>query len=712
MLIDRTHKPWIVGSALVFAIAASAYWATAKHSVHGPTGGSVLGLILGIVGSLLMVFAALLAVRKRLPTWRVGSAQFWLRGHLWLGTLGFVLILFHAGFHWGGLLENLLWISFGLVVITGFAGVGLQQVIPRLLTTRVPLETMVAQIPFLSRTMQFRADQLVAKQAGVLDVDYESLKPFAEEVLKQQRVLKRESDFPKELAKVYANVPLPEADAKKAHAPAPADIVSTKAPPTSPLPPGESGRRPGENSGTSTPPNAPPAASVETTPAAKPKSPLELMREKAAAKSAGGETVAPASANAGASPTAEPTKKLSPIEQMRAKAAAKPTTEAAVTSEPTPEAIAPAAEKKLSPIEQMRAKMAAKSAAPVAPPTVEASPATPAPVAEVTPPVDEKKLSPIEQMRAKMAAKSAAPPAPVAPPTVEASPAAPASVIEATPPAAEKKLSPIEQMRAKMAAKQAAAPVAAAVVPPTDEASSAAPPPTIEATAPVAEKKLSPIEQMRAKMAAKQAPTPSTAATAAETPAATTSEKKLSPLEQMQAKLAAAKAPSADKPAEIHKPLTVEKPSADDKPAPPAAKKPAPVVKPTVEKPVAAAPSKTAAKAAAPVPPALLAELRDFHIRVVRPFLSNGRSPQHRLDDSIAARRVFAQLRSDLPAELHDALQELEDLCDERRQFNTQLRLHRWLHWWLILHIPPSIALLVLFVAHVIVSLRVVPFGK
>lgn len=523
MLIDRTHKPWIFGSTLVLAVAASAHWAMAKHSMHGPTGGSVLGLILGIAGSLLMIFAALLAVRKRLPTWRVGSAQFWLRGHLWLGTLGFVLILFHADFHWGGLLENLLWISFGLVVVTGFAGVALQQVIPRLLTTRVPLETMVAQIPFLSQTMQFRADQLVAKQAGVLDVDYEPLKPFAEEVLKQQRVLKRESDFPKELAKVYANVSLPEADAKKTTAHAPAEIVATKPTPTNaaPLPPGEGGRRPDEGSEANTPPSAP---------AAKPKSPLELMREKAAAK-------------------------------------------------PSPQPVAE----------------------------------SPTPAAEVPAPVEEKKLSPVEQMRAKMAAKSA--------------------------------------------------------------------------------------------------PTPSETAPPAEAPAAAMAEKKLSPLQQMQAKLAAAKGVSTDPATEAHKPLTVEKPEGAeaivaDKPALPAVKKPAPMVKPTAEKPIAATPAKTAA----PIPPALLAKLRDFHIRVVRPFLSNGRSPQHRLDDDIAARRVFGQLRSDLPAELHDSLQELEDLCDERRQFNTQLRLHRWLHWWLILHIPPSIALLVLFVAHVIVSLRVVPF--
>ena len=164
----------------------------------------------------------------------------------------------------------------------------------------------------------------------------------------------------------------------------------------------------------------------------------------------------------------------------------------------------------------------------------------------------------------------------------------------------------------------------------------------------------------------------------------------------MQAKLAAKKAAPAADTEETHKPLTVEKPT--------------PIVKPSIEKPVAVAPPKP--KPAASIPPALLAELRDFHIRVVRSFLSTGRSPQHRLDDNISARRVFAQLRSDLPAELHDSIQQLEDLCEERRQFNTQLRLHRWLHWWLILHIPPSIALLVLFVAHVIVSLRVVPFGR
>ena len=34
-----------------------------------------------------MIFAGLLAARKKVPVWRLGRAQDWMRGHLWLGLL-------------------------------------------------------------------------------------------------------------------------------------------------------------------------------------------------------------------------------------------------------------------------------------------------------------------------------------------------------------------------------------------------------------------------------------------------------------------------------------------------------------------------------------------------------------------------------------------------------------------------------------------------
>ena len=65
-----------------------------------------LGLTYGIVGFSFMLFAGLLGLRKKFPIWRVGRAQSWMRGHLWLGFLSFPLILFHGGFHFGGALTG------------------------------------------------------------------------------------------------------------------------------------------------------------------------------------------------------------------------------------------------------------------------------------------------------------------------------------------------------------------------------------------------------------------------------------------------------------------------------------------------------------------------------------------------------------------------------------------------------------------------------
>ena len=61
--------------------------------------------------------------------------------------------------------------------------------------------------------------------------------------------------------------------------------------------------------------------------------------------------------------------------------------------------------------------------------------------------------------------------------------------------------------------------------------------------------------------------------------------------------------------------------------------------------------------------------------------------------------------------ELHDTLSELERYCEEKRQYGVQVGIRRWLHYWLMLHIPFTIALAVLFVVHVVMTLRVVPLS-
>src|SRR5260221_6978475 len=106
MKLDSTQRSWFFLSIAIFAMCVAIYVPYALTAARGPTGGSALGLAFGIVGFAFMLFAAALGARKRVPTWRIGRAQAWMRGHLWLGVLALPLILFHGGFHFGGALKG------------------------------------------------------------------------------------------------------------------------------------------------------------------------------------------------------------------------------------------------------------------------------------------------------------------------------------------------------------------------------------------------------------------------------------------------------------------------------------------------------------------------------------------------------------------------------------------------------------------------------
>ena len=106
MRIDRTHKPWLWASAGILAAATLLYAFFRTPSALGSQGGTPVGLAFGVVGFAFMIFAALLGARKKVPVWRVGRAQTWMRGHLWLGPSALPLILFHGGFHFGGTLTS------------------------------------------------------------------------------------------------------------------------------------------------------------------------------------------------------------------------------------------------------------------------------------------------------------------------------------------------------------------------------------------------------------------------------------------------------------------------------------------------------------------------------------------------------------------------------------------------------------------------------
>ena len=69
---------------------------------HHTVGGTPLGLAFGAISLGIFVFAALLNLRKKIPLWRVGTVQLWLRAHIWLTFLTIPLIILHSGFRLGG----------------------------------------------------------------------------------------------------------------------------------------------------------------------------------------------------------------------------------------------------------------------------------------------------------------------------------------------------------------------------------------------------------------------------------------------------------------------------------------------------------------------------------------------------------------------------------------------------------------------------------
>ena len=99
-------------------------------------------------------------------------------------------------------------------------------------------------------------------------------------------------------------------------------------------------------------------------------------------------------------------------------------------------------------------------------------------------------------------------------------------------------------------------------------------------------------------------------------------------------------------------------------------------------------------------------QLQEFYERQVRQFLAERYQRSSVLANRMQAEAAFDRLRS-LPGlvEVKEQVSQLASLCEERRQLAEQERLHHWLHAWLLFHIPLSVALLVLAVAHVVAAL-------
>jgi hypothetical protein len=115
----RRLTPLFVGTAVAAALLVG--WFRHDEEYLVPTSG--LGYWLGIIGAAMMLLLSIYSFRKRFRALRiVGSIPTWFRIHMLLGTLGPVLIIFHANFRLGALNSNVALFTMLTVAASGVIG--------------------------------------------------------------------------------------------------------------------------------------------------------------------------------------------------------------------------------------------------------------------------------------------------------------------------------------------------------------------------------------------------------------------------------------------------------------------------------------------------------------------------------------------------------------------------------------------------------------
>jgi len=99
---------------------------------------------------------------------------------------------------------------------------------------------------------------------------------------------------------------------------------------------------------------------------------------------------------------------------------------------------------------------------------------------------------------------------------------------------------------------------------------------------------------------------------------------------------------------------------------------------------------------------ALLTSYRDQ----IEPYLRARSGRRLLLGSPTQATALFQGLKTRLRPEAHPVVNRLADLCNERRQFDLQARLHFWLHSWLGAHVALSVALTLLMLVHAVLALK------
>lgn len=154
MPVARSGVIWRRIFILLLAVTIAAFvWSARREFTHG---GSLVGLIFGTAGYLLILLLAYYGIRKRSYRSTFGTMEQWLQSHIYLGILVLVLLVLHTGGRFNDMVAVTTLILVAVVVLSGIAGAILFVTVPRLLTeveSNLTVEEISTQLNQLARNM-------------------------------------------------------------------------------------------------------------------------------------------------------------------------------------------------------------------------------------------------------------------------------------------------------------------------------------------------------------------------------------------------------------------------------------------------------------------------------------------------------------------------------------------------------------------------------
>lgn len=136
-----------------------------------PNGGTWYGYTLGTLGAVLIVWLALLGVRKRAMTPGRWSLKAWTSAHVYLGLSLIVVATLHTGFQFGWNVHTLAYALMIVVIASGVYGIAVYATLPQALSDNrreMTQRQMVESLAAIDRQLEAAAQPLERAEADLV----------------------------------------------------------------------------------------------------------------------------------------------------------------------------------------------------------------------------------------------------------------------------------------------------------------------------------------------------------------------------------------------------------------------------------------------------------------------------------------------------------------------------------------------------------------